>query len=204
MSNEGPQRLYRSRRNSMVCGVCGGLGDYLNIDPTFIRIGLVLLVFASFGGIILAYIAACVIIPEEPREGARAASSTPSPEFGKKMDDFGKRIEEMGQRLGKAAEEIGQKVGAAATEFGQKAGESAKIGVETGGEAFHRVKVRAGDSPRLWFGVVLVALGLILLAQQLEVFEWTSAYLTPTILIVIGIAIVAGSLRLPPIKPPAK
>lgn len=57
------RRLERSRENRMVCGVCGGLGDYLNVDPTIVRLVMVILMFAQIG--ILGYIIAAVIMPEE-------------------------------------------------------------------------------------------------------------------------------------------
>ena len=59
------KRLYRSLRDRMLCGVCGGIGEYFNIDPTLIRLGLVLL--ACTGSGILAYFIAAIIIPDEPR-----------------------------------------------------------------------------------------------------------------------------------------
>ena len=49
----------------MICGVCGGVGEYLNIDPTVIRLLWVVMSFVVFSGII-AYIIAAIIIPEEP------------------------------------------------------------------------------------------------------------------------------------------
>lgn len=58
------KKLYRSRRNRMICGVCGGLGDYFNIDPTIIRLLLVLLGCTGSG--IVAYFIAAIIIPDEP------------------------------------------------------------------------------------------------------------------------------------------
>lgn len=58
-------KLKRSRTNKMIAGVCGGLGEYFNIDPTIVRIATVLLGFMSFGTFIIAYIACVVIIPEE-------------------------------------------------------------------------------------------------------------------------------------------
>ena len=59
------KRLYRSRDNSMIAGVCGGLGEYLDMDPTFIR--LLWIVFTLAGGSgILAYIIAWIIIPQHP------------------------------------------------------------------------------------------------------------------------------------------
>ena len=38
----GEKRLYRSKNSRMLCGVCGGIGEYLNIDPTLIRLMAVL------------------------------------------------------------------------------------------------------------------------------------------------------------------
>jgi len=58
------KKLYRSNRDRMLCGVCGGIGDYLNVDPTLIR--LVLAVLACSGTGFLAYLLAAVIIPLEP------------------------------------------------------------------------------------------------------------------------------------------
>lgn len=62
-----PKRLYRSRENRMVCGVCGGLADYFSIDPTLVRLGLVLLMAISCGTGLLAYFIAAVIIPDQPQ-----------------------------------------------------------------------------------------------------------------------------------------
>jgi phage shock protein C len=59
------KKLYRSRRNSMIAGICGGLGEYLNVDPTIMRLAAVLLVFADGIGLI-AYIIAWIIIPRNP------------------------------------------------------------------------------------------------------------------------------------------
>lgn len=58
-----PKRLYKSKTNRVFFGVCGGLGEYFNIDPTIIRLILVLLICgAGFG--LLAYIIAAIIMPE--------------------------------------------------------------------------------------------------------------------------------------------
>ena len=57
-------KLYRSRKNRMLCGVCGGIGEYLNIDPTLVRLLAVLLGCSGTG--ILVYIIAAIIIPDSP------------------------------------------------------------------------------------------------------------------------------------------
>ena len=58
------KKLYRSRSNKIVAGVCGGIGEYFNVDPTLIRLGVVALSF-MFGGGFIAYIIAAIVIPAE-------------------------------------------------------------------------------------------------------------------------------------------
>ncbi|MFO7300364.1 MAG: PspC domain-containing protein [Actinomycetes bacterium] len=64
----GYRRLYRSRDDRMIAGVCGGIAEYFGLDPTLVRIGYVLLSAFSvaFPGI-LAYIVMAIIVPERPR-----------------------------------------------------------------------------------------------------------------------------------------
>ncbi len=59
------KRLYRSNDNKMLCGVCGGIAEYLNVDPTLIRLIWAILTFA-FGLSIIVYIIAAFIIPARP------------------------------------------------------------------------------------------------------------------------------------------
>ena len=60
-------RLYRSKKDRMLGGVCGGLGIYLKIDPTIIRLLFILLIFGSDFGFLL-YILLWIIVPEEGAE----------------------------------------------------------------------------------------------------------------------------------------
>lgn len=57
------KRLFRSRENRMIAGVCGGIAEYLSIDPAIVRLGMVALTLCGGGGIV-AYVAAWVLIPE--------------------------------------------------------------------------------------------------------------------------------------------
>ena len=57
------KKLYKSRAR-MICGVCGGIAEYFNIDPTVVRVAWVL-ASLLFGSGILAYIIAALIIPEQ-------------------------------------------------------------------------------------------------------------------------------------------
>lgn len=74
------KRLYRSNKNKVICGVCGGIGEYFNVDPVMIRLIWALLMFLSpwrhlfhmfwgsslIGGSIVIYFIAAVIIPKAP------------------------------------------------------------------------------------------------------------------------------------------
>ena len=61
------KKLYRSRDGKLICGVCAGIAEYFNIDPTVVRVAFAL--FACMGGSgILAYIIAAIIIPRNPIE----------------------------------------------------------------------------------------------------------------------------------------
>ena len=58
------KRLYRSRENRMIGGVCGGIAEFFGIDPTLVRLGWV--AFCALGGSgIRAYLSAAIIIPEK-------------------------------------------------------------------------------------------------------------------------------------------
>jgi phage shock protein C len=59
------KKLYRSRTDRMLAGVCGGLADYFGVDATIVRILMVLFALAGGPGLIL-YIVLMLIIPEAP------------------------------------------------------------------------------------------------------------------------------------------
>ena len=61
------KRLYRSKKDKMLAGICGGLAEYFDVDPSLVRLATVLLcVYAGTG--LLVYIIAAIIIPEAPFE----------------------------------------------------------------------------------------------------------------------------------------
>jgi phage shock protein C len=66
------KRLYRGTRNRMLGGVCAGLGEHLDVDPTIIRLVWVAVTLLSIGIGIIVYIIAWVIVPEEPGAGETA------------------------------------------------------------------------------------------------------------------------------------
>ncbi len=60
------KRLYRSRNDRVVSGVCAGFGQYFNLDPVLIRVIAVILGFVSFGTALVLYLVLALIIPLEP------------------------------------------------------------------------------------------------------------------------------------------
>lgn len=58
------KQLKRSLQNRKLCGVCGGIGEYLNLDPTVLRLIWIVLSIASFGTGLIAYIIAAIVMPE--------------------------------------------------------------------------------------------------------------------------------------------
>jgi len=59
------KRLYRSRKEKMVAGVAGGIAEYLELDPVFVRIAFVCLIFFHGAGIIIYFVSALIIPKEE-------------------------------------------------------------------------------------------------------------------------------------------
>ena len=58
------KKLYRNTGNKMIAGVCSGLAEYLNIDPTIVRLIWALIALSGAG--VIAYLIAALIIPEKP------------------------------------------------------------------------------------------------------------------------------------------
>ncbi|MBQ2819046.1 MAG: PspC domain-containing protein [Clostridia bacterium] len=59
------KKLYRSKTNKKIAGVCGGVGEYLGVDPTIIRLIWVIIALCAGCGL-LAYIIALIIMPDQP------------------------------------------------------------------------------------------------------------------------------------------
>ncbi len=61
------KKLYRSKKDRKIAGVCGGIAEYLNMDSTIVRLlCVVCILLCGFG--LLAYVIACFVIPEEPEK----------------------------------------------------------------------------------------------------------------------------------------
>jgi phage shock protein C len=83
------KRIYRSKKDYVLAGVCGGIAEYFGIDPTMVRLVFVALMFVGGHGLLI-YIVMAIIIPKEPGV----------------MDNNGKTREE---RAGEFIDEVGIK-----------------------------------------------------------------------------------------------
>lgn len=76
------RRLYRSRKNKVISGVCGGIAEYMNVDPTIVR--LIWAISIVYGGIgIIAYIICLIVIPEATDEKRQNDSADAQQQYDK-------------------------------------------------------------------------------------------------------------------------
>lgn len=161
------RRLYRSRSDRLLWGVCGGLGAYFDIDPVIIR---VLFVVATFsGGIgIIAYIILAIVVP---LEGSTA--STP-------REARQENIAEMKQTAHDFSEDLRSGLAKNQVEHTDRDPERAI--------RIHR--------HRNLIGLIVVIIGVLALLSSLNIFWWFRwAYFWPVILIVIGLIIILSPRR---------
>src|SRR6185295_11638861 len=100
MDQSNPKKLYRSRKDRVVAGVCGGLGEYFNMDSLVFRVIFLMLLFAGGGGLIL-YIILAIIIPNNPLvidAHVHSASGGPQEEFSRNVNQFASEIRQSAQR----------------------------------------------------------------------------------------------------------
>ncbi len=64
--NLNQRKLYRSRTDRMIAGVCAGLADFFGIDPTIVRLVFAAGALLGFGSFILIYLVIFIVVPEEP------------------------------------------------------------------------------------------------------------------------------------------
>ncbi|REK71547.1 PspC domain-containing protein [Paenibacillus paeoniae] len=60
------KKLFRSHTDNKLTGLCGGIGEWLSIDSTIVRLLVVIAGFFSFGAVILLYFAATLLVPKAP------------------------------------------------------------------------------------------------------------------------------------------
>lgn len=157
------KRLYRSKRDCIIGGVAGGLAEYLDVDPTIVRILWVLLAFADGIGV-LAYIIAWIVVPPNP-----------GPESGERFE----KTESIRNEVIDKAKEVEARLKGEAAYLGQ-GGSSRAPGSE-----------RSPESSAKVVGVVLVCVGLLFLARNF--WSWIDfGTLWPVVLVVAGVALLVS------------
>lgn len=168
------KRLYRSRTDRMIWGVCGGLAQYFDIDPTIVRVIAILSIFVGWG--ILAYIIMAIVVPLE-------GTTTTEP-----RDTIRQNVQEIKD----TATQIGSDIQSTFKQTGEKPGATPSTNVPpvTPSEA------RSRDHGRTILGIILIVLGVIFL---LGTFSWfwrfPWGFLWPIILIIIGLLILFATRR---------
>jgi phage shock protein C len=180
-----PRRLYRSRRDRQLAGVAGGMAEYLEIDPTVVRLVWILSIFLGGFGILL-YIIMAFIVPLDPR-------GMPGP----------------GGRSWHAPGPSGTSPDAGGADAG---GADAGAGVAPDGTATSMWTAPDGTATPYWtapdersdarggrggliIGVMLIVFGAIALANILLPGWALGVALGPALLVALGIALLVGSAR---------
>ena len=186
-----PRRLYRCRRDRQLAGVAAGMAEYLEIDPTVVRILWILSAFVG-GFTIVVYIILAFVIPPEPgsmpapgswQAAGPARSAPPTPGAGVGQADAGRAVS--------------PDPGAGAP---PDSGET-NAAWAAPNSAWHapwhdeRPDGRRGGRGGLYAGVLLIVVGVFALANTL-VPGWAGiGWLGPALLVGLGLTFLAGSIR---------
>ncbi len=84
------KRLYKSRKNKVIDGVCGGIAEYMGVDPVLVRLVAALLIIFTGGVVVVAYILGMIIMPTQPWEES-ADEETPQPQNAPFLKEAGNR-----------------------------------------------------------------------------------------------------------------
>ncbi len=162
------KKLYRSRRDRMIAGVCGGLGEYLVVDPVWIRLFFLLMLFATGFGF-WAYLILWLIMPEEGRQ-----PETPSDTVQANVQDMAERARDFGQSVQRGLR-------------GNRSAPGEPVEGGTGEPTPGMVIV----------GLAFIALGGFLLAETLGLFAWLNLgkFLWPLLIIGIGVALLVSRVK---------
>jgi phage shock protein C len=160
-------RLYRSQHNRVLLGVCGGFGEYFQVDPVIIRIIAILLLIPGVFPAIIAYFVLAIIIP---LEGSTA--STP-------RDTIRENVSEMRDTTAGLGDQIRET-------FGNKERPTGAT------PDLHPVppsrSPASSNRPLYILGIIIIAIGVFFLL--VNIFSWFGRFLWPGLLIIAGIIIV--------------
>lgn len=178
------KRLYRSRKEKILGGVCGGVAEYLGVDVTLIRVIWILMVLLGGPGLI-AYIVCWLIIPEEPKGRRHGTNKLPANREAQVQTGDAQGVEE---------------------------GKDAPAEVEGPGEAGEKGGQATGEGARRTLGLILIVVGFFFLLRQLggwailffprlmpgldwaRIWGLSRALFWPLVLVILGVILIIGSL----------
>lgn len=169
------RRMFRSEKDRLIAGVCGGLGLYLDLDPTLVRVIFVILAFIGGSGLI-AYLVLALIVPTESAVDRSAKEVVKD------------NVDEIGETARKIVRDVRDSF---ANGKGKKNGASAEGETEENDETliprrpedFHVIKTR-----KIVAALILIVLGMIFLGHNFGLFWWFHwATFWPAALILIGL-----------------
>lgn len=149
-----PKKLYRSQKDKVVAGICGGLGEYFAIDPIIFRILFVVLALLNGAGVLL-YIILIFVIPPEGKEAPLDAHT-----------DLKERIKGSAETVRQEAQEFAQKMKGNEGWFKEKRNIIGLIVIGIGCVALlHRI------FPVVWFSMEIIGPAIIILIGLFIVFR---------------------------------
>jgi phage shock protein C len=202
------KRLYRSRTDRMISGVCGGIAEYFAIDPTIVRLATVALLFVTSGIVFLIYIIMAIVVPEAPAEGEPASPRAMSgEEISAGAQGFARDIQAAAHKVvGGAAGAAGAASGAVPPEnvpvvetaAAQPPDERAPTAVASTSAPDQASEHRSGTTGAILIGVLLIAFGMLMfvsrvLGVDLVAVGWK--LVVPGVIIVLGVLILIRAAR---------
>ena len=170
-------RLERSQSNRVIAGVCGGLAEYLAVDPTLVRVFFVLATFLTGGLLALLYIVLIFVMPLPGRPASGIATSA------------GTTAAEVAESLRRAADDV-------AHSFRSEAAESVAPASATQPVVDPAAHARETERRRMAVGYVLILIGLVFFLGNAGVFrlvQWQLVW--PIVLVAIGALLLVQRVR---------
>jgi phage shock protein C len=161
------RRLYRSRRDSMLGGVAGGVADYFDMDPSIVRVGWAVLALVTGGIFLVLYIVMWIVVPEGPSAAT---------------------VAQAGEGAAPPADPGTEAPGTGATPPAASSASTWEVQEQ-------RLR-RGGSGGAVIFGVILIGLGVWFLIDQF-VPDVDTDLLWPVALVVLGIVLLIIALRRP-------
>jgi phage shock protein C len=189
-----PRRLYRSRTDRVLTGIAGGMADYLEVDPTIVRILWVLATIFTGGLVLLLYIVLAFVIPVNPFQGAPAAAGA----WGAGYAGAGAPAQAGWTQPGATPGTTGATApSGTAYATGYAAGGAPAWNAGWNAE-YERTRAARTERPGragLIIGSVLIVFGVIALADVVIPGWISGALVIPGLFVALGVGLLVASLR---------